>query len=622
MRSVTFAAVVALCTALALGSGAARAQVDRTAPPDPAAVLAAAKAASGGAAWDALSVQHAKVSILTGGLTGAAERWSDIATGRSYMRFSLGPMSGTLGYDGSVTWTQDASGQSRIESAEAARELAVNAAYRDRLAFWFPQRQPAAIRYKGRSVADGADFDVVAITPEGGREFDLWINTETKMIERLVEQEAGVTRTERYMDWRDIEGVKLPFRVRTSRGDPKSDEVVVVETMEFNTPLAGIDFARPGAPKADFVFAAGKTSVELPVEVVNGHLFVHVQINGKGPLLMLLDSASPNAVTPEAAKALGLEPETSLPAGASRRFADALGIVRVARLEVAGVTIDDEPFAVVPLADSVRRFDGVDGVAGLIGYELFKRFPILVDYQRARVVIFEPTAFGYRGDGVRVPFQVRDHAPRVQGSVDGIEGSFAIDIGTRRALVLAAPFVQKHGLAAKYGATQEVIAGVDRSGYARALLGRAGTLRLGDVATYDPVTYLATVAEGPATDPDLAGNVGYAVLRRFNITFDYPHEQLYFEKNANYGEKDAHDRAGLWVERGEKGYVLVEVVPAGPAATAGLKSGDTVVAVDGKPVASVSLAQFRLRLMAAPGTKVRLKLQGGATRVVTLRDLV
>ena len=68
------------------------------------------------------------------------------------------------------------------------------------------------------------------------------------MIERLVEHEAIATRTEVYMDWRDVQGVKIPFRVRASRGDPKADEIVVIERIEFDGPLDDVPFARPSAP--------------------------------------------------------------------------------------------------------------------------------------------------------------------------------------------------------------------------------------------------------------------------------------------------------------------------------------------------------------------------------------
>jgi len=56
------------------------------------------------------------------------------------------------------------------------------------------------------------------------------------------------TRTETYMDWRDVQGVKIPFRVRATRGDPKADEIVVIEQIEFDGPLADVPFKRPASP--------------------------------------------------------------------------------------------------------------------------------------------------------------------------------------------------------------------------------------------------------------------------------------------------------------------------------------------------------------------------------------
>jgi hypothetical protein len=247
MRSAS-RALACCCVTAALFCSGAIAQPTGKSPPDPAAVLAAAKAASGGAEWDSHTSLHTLVALRAGGHTGAAERWSEIPTGRSYLRFELGPMLGAMGFDGTVAWTQEPSGRTRVLDVDTDAQLAVNAAYRDQLAFWFPARHAATIAYKARSPADGADFDVISITPNGGREFELWVNVETKMIERLVEHEAIATRTEIYMDWRDVQGVKIPFRVRATRGDPKADEVVVIEQIEFDGTLAGVTFSRPTSP--------------------------------------------------------------------------------------------------------------------------------------------------------------------------------------------------------------------------------------------------------------------------------------------------------------------------------------------------------------------------------------
>ena len=315
-RSLTRACALLLWSLVAT---CAQAQLGGAPPPDPAAILAAAKAASGGAAWDALTTQHSKVNIHSAGLMGTAERWSEFPTGRSSLVYSIGPVTGAAGFDGSVAWSQDTSGQSRVETADAARELAVNAAYRDRLAFWYPERMPARIAYKERASADGADFDVIRITPEGGRPFELWINTQTKLIERLVEREAQETRTETYMDVRDLVGVKIPFRVRASRGDARYDELVIVDAMEFNQPLTGVQFAQPGAPKPDVVFPAGRAFVEVPIEIHNGHLFLKVMLNGKGPFRMLFDSGGINVLLPQALEQIGARAEGALSGERRRR---------------------------------------------------------------------------------------------------------------------------------------------------------------------------------------------------------------------------------------------------------------------------------------------------------------
>jgi len=68
----------------------------------------------------------------------------------------------------------------------------------------------------------------------------------------------------------------------------------------------------------------------------------------------------------------------------------------------------------------------------------------------------------------------------------------------------------------------------------------------------------------------VAGNVGAGVLKRFNITFDYPHQQLIFERNANYGKLDVFDRSGMWLNQSGETFEVMDVIAGGPGATAGL----------------------------------------------------
>ncbi len=109
--------------------------------------------------------------------------------------------------------------------------------------------------------------------------------------------------------------------------------------------------------------------------------------------------------------------------------------------------------------------------------------------------------------------------------------------------------------------------------------------------------------------------MGAGVLKRFNIIFDYGRQQLIFTKNANDAQPDSFDRAGMWLNLAEGGFEVMDVYAGSPAAEAGIKVGDRIVAVDSQPAANLTLPALRLRLRTdAPGTRVRLTLRSGAAR--------
>jgi C-terminal processing protease CtpA/Prc len=169
-----------------------------------------------------------------------------------------------------------------------------------------------------------------------------------------------------------------------------------------------------------------------------------------------------------------------------------------------------------------------------------------------------------------------------------------------------------------------VVSGAGVGGRVYSLLARAHSLTLGAVKVDKPVAYLSRQEKGAFADDYIAGNVGYGVLHRFNITFDYSHQQLYFEKNSAYNAPDIADRSGMWLERTDRGFEVFDVVAGGPAERAGVKAGDIIVAVDGRPIARWTLADARARLKGRVGTRVRVKIEGGKPREldIALRDLV
>jgi len=156
----------------------------------------------------------------------------------------------------------------------------------------------------------------------------------------------------------------------------------------------------------------------------------------------------------------------------------------------------------------------------------------------------------------------------------------------------------------------------------RAALARGKMLKLGTVEVPSPVIAIPRGATVSQDRTDVAGNVGYGVLRQFAVTYDLPNDALYFDRYLNFGTPDIADRGGLWIERKGGGFEVVHVVAGGPAEASGLKVGDIIVEVNGAGPAQVSLSAVRDALRGPPGSRVRFKTSSGVEATVVLRDLV
>ncbi len=604
-----------------------------------AAVLARAKEASGGKAWDAVASRHVRARLHVGGLDGSAESIEDVRTGHHALRYSLGPLKGAQGFDGTTAWTQDASGQARAEESEDARREAADEAYRTALAFWYPRRWPGQVESLGRREDGPRRFDVLRITPRGGRPFELWIDAASGLFDRVVETGAVDRRTAFFSDFREVDGVKVPFATRSTNGDTRYDQLVTVESIRFNEPIAAGAFAMPAPPPSDFSLAGGATSTSVPFELLNNHIYLDVELGGKGPFRLLCDTGGANIVTPELAKALGLKPEGALQGRGVGDKSEDVGLVKMASLEVGGATLRDQVFAVYDLGP-LTSAEGAP-VNGLIGYEVFKRFVVRVDYEHRTLTLTLPAAFSYHGGGVVVPFKFNAHVPQVAGSIDGIAGAFDLDTGSRASVDLLASFVEQHGLRTRYAPKLEGVAGWGVGGPARAQFARAGSLRLGGLEISRPPIELTLQTKGAFADKYVAGNVGGALLSHFNVTFDYSRQQVIFERferdgrQGGGGASDLHipfDRAGAWLNLAAEAppalpaFEVIDVYAGGPAAEAGLRPGDRIVEVDGKTPADLPLPALRERLRNdPPGTRVHLTVVRAGARdetVVVLRDLI
>ena len=212
--------MVAVAAALAERAGAA--------PDQGEAVIAAAKAASGGSAWDRLAGWDE-----TGTHGGAAYETKLDPHGYGMVSTTVrngASMSG--GYNGVVAWNTDPDGKTEVSRDAAEIADARQSAYESVYAFFLRDRFPAQVSYLGERRADGGDFDVVHIQPEGSKPIDVWVDRTTHLIDRIVDNSGPAPLTVRMSDFRTVDGVKIPFHQVMSAGDPASDQTLDVTSIK------------------------------------------------------------------------------------------------------------------------------------------------------------------------------------------------------------------------------------------------------------------------------------------------------------------------------------------------------------------------------------------------------
>lgn len=460
---------------------------------------------------------------------------------------------------------------------------------------------------------------MLRITPRGGHPFELWIDAKTHLVARSVDRSGVQPRTMYFSDFHSVHGVEIPFHQRSSNGKQQYDRVLQVNNVAVNVPVGDADFAMPKQAFHDTSIIGGGNKATIPFQLVNNHVYIPVTVNGHA-LRFIVDTGAQNILRSEAAKRAGVESAGALQGGGGGGKSVDAGLARVATLVLGDrIKLKDQPFGIFPMPG----FDNVEGTQfdGLVGYELFKRFVVRIDYCARSLTFIKPADFDPANAGRAVPFTLAGGGiPFVKGSIDGIPGEFEIDLGERAALSLFAPFVKAHDLDSRYETTNQATVGWSVGGNLQGRVARGGVLEIGGVTVKNPVVELSTSKKGSFARKHIAGNIGGEILRRFTVTLDYAHQRIYLKANKAYGTPMDYDRSGMWVNQQGKGFIVESVMAAGPADEAGLKTGDVITAVDGKPAMEVGLPEFRSMLRnGAPGAKLDLTIVNGhASRNVTL----
>ena len=360
--------------------------------------------------------------------------------------------------------------------------------------------------------------------------------------------------------------------------------------------------------------------IEIPFDLVNGHVFVRASVNGLPADLIVDTGSSISTLSEEFAARSGVKTLDGLAsaAGAARvpvRLATVPGI------SLPGIELGEVIVALIG-TEAVSRAAGRP-VDGTVGFELFHRYAVEIDYVRQRLLAHEPGTFSPTG-AVDLPVDTRARIPLLDATIEtrpgkSVPARLVVDLGSSAlSLRLARSFVEKHRDA--FAGLQGVVAPIG-AGVGGRLMGevvRLHALHLGDLSVGAPTAGLARERKGALEVGLFDGSIGAPVLAPW-FAADYSGRRIFLSREAARNAR--YDASGLTLTS-DAGAVTVDFVAVpSPAAEAGLQPGDVIEKLDGREVTARDLHALRSAFREPATTRV-LHVRRLGSVPIALRTLV
>lgn len=367
-----------------------------------------------------------------------------------------------------------------------------------------------------------------------------------------------------------------------------------------------------------FSLADGKKKVQIPIEIYNNLIIVPVVLNGALPLKFILDTGVRTAILTQKTFTdilnLSYSRKYTISGPGGVQIIEAY-ITNNVSLELPGVL--GRGHTLLVLGEDyleLRNYLGTD-VHGILGYELFSRFIIEVDYKKKLLTLMALERFKKRRKYQSIPIKIEDTKPYISTSVvlaDGTQltAKLLVDSGASHGLMLEPTSDSRIVVPDN---TVSSIIGRGLGGEITGKVGRIQSLKLGtyeieNVITNfpDPNSYFDSLKLG-ATERN--GAIGGDVLSRFTVIFNFPKEEMYLKKNASFKNKFHYNLSGLTVKaKGSRLNVfeIMEVRKQSVADVAGVLAGDLIVNINGTNTSSLDLNTINGFFNYKPGKRIHL----------------
>ena len=273
----------------------------------------------------------------------------------------------------------------------------------------------------------------------------------------------------------------------------------------------------------------------------------------------------------------------------------------------------------------LRNYLGTE-VQGILGYELFSRFIVEINYDTKILTLTTPEHFKPKKSYQMIPISVEDTKPYITGHVAycdnvALDLKLMIDSGASHGL-----FLDENSDPLLYVPEKHITSSLGRGlgGVLNGKIARLKKFELGQrhwedlIATFPEedalLDSLMNSGDGSLNSGFRNGSIGGEILNRFKVIFDFPGERIYLKKGKAFKKPFTYNMSGLVVKaKGSRlnTYEIVSVREESSGEKAGFKKGDIILSINNIDSRNLTLSNVIAFLNARENKKLRIRVRRG-----------
>lgn len=351
-----------------------------------------------------------------------------------------------------------------------------------------------------------------------------------------------------------------------------------------------------------FEFSGNRKRETLAFRMIKNQMVIQLHINGKGPYNFILDTGVGLVLIsdPKLIDSVSFQNLRSIYiTGFGEGEKISAFIAPSVDLRIGNTIAKNIPAAI--LKKDIFELSNYVGIPihGLIGYEFFQSFVVRLNFLTSTITVFQPERAYIPRKGSRIPLSIEERKPYINTNIQLKSGKklpvkLIIDTGAGHPVSLetmdGVPFeLPDERIRGNLG--------IGLTGPIDGYIGRITSLQLGKYTLNNVIAAFPDYEDAASRvfSINRNGNMGLAIIKRFNVVFDYNRGAMYIKPLTTLKEAFEHDMAGMEIGSAGENYkrlIITRIEPSSPAEQAGLIQGDEILAINFKPVSEMSLSEI------------------------------